>query len=94
MLAVDFMHRNQTIHRDIKLENILINSKHEGVYAIRIADFGLSQVVEEGQVLRRRCGTPSYIGPEVLGKNGYSLKADIFSVGSIMYNLVTGRYLF
>ena len=39
------MHRNQTIHRDLKLDNILMNSKDEGVYDIRIADFGLSQII-------------------------------------------------
>ena len=41
-----------------------------------------------------RCGTPSYIAPEILRGTGYSFKADIFSIGSIMYNLVTGKYLF
>ena len=49
----------------------------------------------DGDMLEHyRCGTPSYIAPEILRCEGYSLKADIFSIGSIMYNLATGKYLF
>ena len=61
---------------------------------MRIADFGLSQTVDQGQLLKDRCGTPTYIAPEILRNIPYSHKVDIFSIGSIMYNIVTRRFLF
>lgn len=95
LLAVDFMHSKNIIHRDLKLENILLNSNNTNdEYDIRIADFGLAQQLKENEMLRHKCGTPTYIAPEILNGQEYSYKADIFSLGSIMYNLVTGSYLF
>ncbi|CDW79552.1 serine threonine protein kinase [Stylonychia lemnae] len=93
-LAVDFLHQRNIVHRDLKLENILLNSKDEKVTDIRIADFGLACELLPGIKLFHKCGTPSYIAPEVLMDNGYTTKVDIFSLGSIMYNLVTGKFLF
>lgn len=63
-------------------------------YEIRIADFGLAMRLNVKQVLFERCGTPTYIAPEVLRSKGYGLKADLFSLGSILFNLITGKYLF
>ena len=94
MLAIDFMHSKYIVHRDLKLANILLNSNEEGVLDIRIADFGLAKKLKPGQFISEKCGTPTYIAPEVLRGDPYSFKADIFSLGSIMYNLLTGRYLF
>jgi len=88
------MHSKYIVHRDLKLANILLNSNEEGVLDIRIADFGLAKKLKPGQFISEKCGTPTYIAPEVLRGDPYSFKADIFSLGSIMYNLLTGRYLF
>ena len=88
------MHSKMVVHRDLKPGNILLNSSEQGVYDVRIADFGLSQTVDNGQLLKDRCGTPTYIAPEILRNIPYSFKADIFSIGSIMYNIVTRRFLF
>ena len=99
LLTVDFMSRKGIIHRDLKPENILLSSKNKKNLEIRIADFGFSlqtnlddyeQYCDEGFV----CGTGGYIPPEALQGRGFSLKADIFSVGSIMYSLLTLRNLF
>lgn len=88
------MHQKKIMHRDLKPENILLNSSAEGVFDIRVADFGLSAFLEDGQVLKQRCGTPGYVAPEVFTQKGYNLKVDMFSVGSIMFNLLTGHLLF
>ncbi|CDW84114.1 serine threonine protein kinase [Stylonychia lemnae] len=94
LLAVDFMHKRGVIHRDLKLDNILLNTSVPGVFDVRIADFGLAAQFKPGELLFQKCGTPTYIGPEVLNGRGYNEKTDIFSVGSIMFNLVSGKYLF
>lgn len=85
------------IHRDLKLDNILINDIAEsGEYRIKIADFGLSTFgpFNHRERLYDKCGTPCYTAPEVLRGQGYTLKCDMFSLGSIMFNMITGRYLF
>lgn len=88
------MHKRGVVHRDLKLDNILLNTSAPGDFDIRIADFGLAANFKPGQLLNQKCGTPTYIGPEVLSGGGYNEKSDIFSVGSIMFNLVSGKYLF
>ncbi len=70
---------------------MLLNSNEPGVFDIRVADFGLAKKVKHGECLEDKCGTPSYIAPEILRGEKYLFKSDIFSIGSIMYNLVTGR---
>jgi calcium/calmodulin-dependent protein kinase I len=61
---------------------------------VRIADFGLACFYEEGVPLYQKCGTPGYVAPEMLRELGYSTKADIFSLGVIMFNLLTGKNVF
>jgi serine/threonine protein kinase len=88
------MHQKRIIHRDLKLDNILLNSKQNGNFEIRIADFGLAKKLLPNEISYHKCGTPTYIAPELLRGQGASLESDIFSLGSIMFNLLTGKYLF
>lgn len=71
-----------------------MNSKESETLDVRLADFGISSFVPNDDFLFKKCGTPSYIAPEVLRGLGYDSKADIFSVGSMMFNLMSGRFLF
>lgn len=90
------MHKINLVHRDIKLDNILINKISENEYDVKIADFGLAiKLPENGTAtLTEVCGTPSYIAPEILRGQGSREMCDIFSLGSIFFNLLTSRYLF
>lgn len=88
------MHSKNIVHRDIKPANILLSSEDEKVLDLRLADFGLAKKYKIGDFLTDRCGTPTYIAPEILRGEKYSTKVDIFSLGSLMYNLITGSYLF
>lgn len=91
--GVGYCHRRGVVHRDLKLENVLITSQGE----VKIVDFGLSAVKSAGksnELLTTACGTPNYISPEVLveGRNkGYDgKKLDVWSCGIILYALVCG----
>ena len=64
---------------------------------VKLSDFGLSRIVGEGSLMGTMCGTPSYLAPEVLGKGakaGYDHKVDIWSMGVILYILLSGQHPF
>jgi serine/threonine protein kinase len=88
--AIEFLHENNVVHRDLKLENLLLDSE----YRLKIADFGLSTTVESsygGGVMHTRVGTERYMPPEMLEKNAYvGICADLFAAGIILFVLVVG----
>ncbi|TNV86273.1 hypothetical protein FGO68_gene10518 [Halteria grandinella] len=99
LLSIDFMQRKKIIHRDLKPSNILLYSAYDGIYDIRIADFGFSISLDDLEAEYEQnpdmvCGTPGYMSPECLNYQGYGLQSDIFSAGCILYNLLTQRNLF
>jgi len=87
--AVEYMHRNRVIHRDIKLGNLFLTSDLQ----IKIGDFGLAAKLEyDNERKRTMCGTPNYIAPEILcGKNGHSYEVDIWSLGVVLYTMLIGK---
>ena len=97
LLLADYLHCQGIIHRDLKPQNILLvknsNSDPSSI-EIKLADFGLSQIMDKQQKLYRQCGSPGYVSPEILTGDGCDEKTDIFSLGTIFYNLITGRALF
>ena len=91
LLALDFFQMKRIIHRDIKLDNILVNEIDSDHYEIKIADFGLSAFTLENQLIFERCGIPGYVAPEILQKKCYGYKSDMFGAGVIFYNILTGK---
>ena len=90
--GVQTMHNNKICHRDIKLENILLDEN----YNPKICDYGFVIPVHEGRKLKGKCGTKGYCAPEILKNKkeftGYDgIKADIFSLGISLLRLVTGK---
>jgi len=88
--AVEYLHDNGIAHRDLKPENLL--SAGEGdEEIIKIADFGFSKSFgEEGEKLMTSCGSPGYVAPEILTAESYDKSVDLWSVGVIIYILLSG----
>ena len=86
-LAVSYIHSHGVVHRDLKLENILLDSNNQ----IKLSDFGFTREFEPHQLLRTRCGTTAYAAPEMLaGKPYQGPEIDIWSLGVILFVLVCG----
>ena len=80
------MHKTNVIHRDIKQENLLLDSKGR----VKIADFGFACYDVEGPCSEKLCGTPLYCSPEmILGKSQHKTM-DIWSLGVTLFELITG----
>ena len=82
--AINHCHAQNIVHRDIKPDNVMITDDD----TVRLIDFGLSKVSRNKQ-LKTVAGTPYYMSPEVLN-GSYSKKADIWSLGVVLYTLVSG----
>ncbi|KAK9893270.1 Pkinase-domain-containing protein [Cystobasidium minutum MCA 4210] len=89
--AVEYCHQFKIVHRDLKPENLLLDS----ALNVKIADFGLSNVMRDGDFLKTSCGSPNYAAPEVIsGKLYAGPEIDIWSCGVILYVMLCGRLPF
>lgn len=89
LLGLDYLHRNKIVHRDLKSANILIS--FNGV--VKLTDFGSSVRFEEdsGTLSKSLKGSPYWMAPEVVRREGHSFSADIWSFGCVIIEMVTGE---
>eukprot|EP00756_Hemistasia_phaeocysticola_P012040 Hpha_TRINITY_DN15166_c4_g8::TRINITY_DN15166_c4_g8_i1::g.130097::m.130097/K20877/NEK8; NIMA (never in mitosis gene a)-related kinase 8 len=89
--AVKYIHSCHIIHRDLKPPNILL---HGPQCTVKVADFGVSRSVDPGAMAKTLCGTELYMAPEVHMRKPYGPSCDVFSLGCILNQLVTGKRAF
>lgn len=91
MYGIAHIHCRSVIHRDIKLDNILLDSEK----GVKICDFGVSKIIKKGQLIKEQCGTPAYLAPEIIIDQGYEgYFVDIWSLGVLLYTMLLGTVPF
>jgi len=89
--GISYCHSKHIVHRDIKLENILLDDYNN----IKIIDFGFSICIDPEKKLNVFCGTPSYMAPEIVAKLYYKgAAADVWALGILLYAMLCGRFPF
>lgn len=85
--AVSHLHKNGIVHRDLKPENILMDTEGH----VMLTDFGLAKEIDESSRSNSMCGTTEYMAPEILLSKGHNKDADWWSVGILLFEMITGQ---
>ena len=89
--GIKYIHSRGIVHRDIKLENILLDLNN----IIKICDFGVGKLIKPNTILKDQCGTPVYMAPEIIRGEGYhGFPVDIWSAGIALYIMLSGNLPF
>ncbi|XP_015225206.1 PREDICTED: serine/threonine-protein kinase ULK2-like [Cyprinodon variegatus] len=94
--AMRILHSKGIIHRDLKPQNILLSymgrrkSNISGI-RIKIADFGFARYLQNNMMAATLCGSPMYMAPEVIMSQNYDAKADLWSIGTVIYQCLVGK---
>ncbi|KAK6637873.1 hypothetical protein RUM44_008295 [Polyplax serrata] len=95
--AMKALHEKGVVHRDLKPQNILLshnrksNPPHPQDIKLKIADFGFARFLQDGVMAATLCGSPMYMAPEVIMSLQYDAKADLWSLGTIVFQCLTGK---
>ncbi|KAJ4468251.1 kinase-like protein [Lentinula aciculospora] len=88
--ALEYMHSKGVIHRDLKPENLLLDAS----YRLKIADFGTAKILNADVEAERFVGTAQYIAPELIVANESSESSDLWALGCVLYQMISGRFAF
>jgi serine/threonine protein kinase len=92
--GVEFLHKYGIVHRDLKLDNILVMTENDESVSVKIIDFGLSKIMGKYEKTSEEFGSLCYSAPEILKKCEYDHKVDLWSFGVIIYFLLCGSFPF
>jgi len=85
-MAVGYLHGKGIMHRDLKLENVLVDQNGY----LKIIDYGLAKTLTEGQLSKTFCGTPEYLAPEMVMHQGHDFSVDWWALGILIYEMLIG----
>uniref|UniRef100_A0A1I8MKH6 Serine/threonine-protein kinase ULK3 n=1 Tax=Musca domestica TaxID=7370 RepID=A0A1I8MKH6_MUSDO len=88
--AVQYMRNNDISHFDLKPQNLLL-TKYNNNVSLKVADFGFAQHLKLGEINQQLKGSPLYMAPEIIRKQRYDARADLWSIGVILYECLFGR---
>lgn len=88
--GLEYLYKKNIIHRDLKPQNILVSDS----YILKITDFGFAKYFTENMMIQTMCGSPLYMAPEIMKKNKYNIKSDLWSLGIIIYEMLYGTVPF
>lgn len=86
ILAIGELHKKGIMHRDLKLENILVDRTGY----LKIIDYGLAKILGDGELAMSYCGTPEYLAPEMVSHQGHDMTVDWWAVGILIYEMLIG----
>ena len=86
IMAIGYLHSKGIVHRDLKLENVLVDQKGY----IKIIDYGLAKMLKDNEEATSFCGTPEYLAPEMVTQEGHDKAVDWWAIGVLMYEMLIG----
>lgn len=92
--ALDFCHENNVAHRDIKPDNCLMCLDEDNEWVVKLGDFGTARKLLPGDKMTSMFGTERYAAPELLKQKPYDKQVDVFSLGVLLYVLISGVHPF
>ena len=95
VLAIHYLHEHQILHRDLKTRNIFLHQSSGPSYILKLGDFGIAKSIASScDLAYTSIGTPYYLSPEIGQGKPYSYSSDIWSLGCVLYEMITLRHVF